>query len=324
MRRPAHPGQVVGSYNAGAMRASVRQSGSALSRRGLRAFTLIELLVVAGVILLLLGIGVPAFRAMSAQARQNRAESLVSGLLNRASVVATISHARAAVRFAPAEWLVQSDDSSASASAGRGRQAAALYEERTFVGKPESAAQIIEDQRFEPATQVAPVLLPGSLWVAPAAALEDRDAVRLGGPDGPRVDFADRLLTGTIGHFAIDPVRDDDLLAADDFFVVFDSQRGLVPDVIGQTAILWPLSGYDPTLGRETAGVLRNRLRRLMYDPHFQRFGADGLIFYDRELLRSLGPQAAAQARRDVLGRARLFAIQRFAGTLIAAQEARP
>ncbi len=316
----ARPGQVAGFYNAGAMKRLLRQLDSAPSVCP-GAFTLVELLVVAGVILLLLGIGVPAFRAMSAQAQQNRAQQLVSGLLNRASIVATVSHARAAVRFAPASWLVQSDETSASAAANRGRQAAALYEERTFVGKPEGASDIIEDQRFEPAPQVAPVFLPASLWVAPAATIEPRATVRLGGPDGPRVDLADRLLTGTIGHFAIDPVSDDTFLPADDFFVVFDSERGLVPDVLGQAAILWPLLGYDPVRGREVAGELRNRFRHLVYDPHFQRLGADGLIFYEREPFVSLGPQADPAARRELLARSRRFAIQRFAGTLIESQQ---
>ena len=306
-------------YNSGAMRTlATPPPHRPASRAG--AFTLVELLVVAGVILLVLGIGVPAFKALSAQAQRNQARQLVSGLLNRAAIVAATNGSRAAVRFAPAEWLVQADETSASASAHRGRQAAALYEERTFVGDPEpddSQVEFIEDQRLEQVGDVAPVVLPGNLWVAPAEATAGfLGRVWLGSRDGPRVVWPERLLQGTIGHFALDPVRDPELLSLDDFVVVFDAQTGLLPGVWGSTVVAWPLFGYDPVNDVATAGVLTRRQGRFSYFPRYQRFGAGAIVFYDRESFISLGPSAVPRVRRDVLRRGQVFDIGKLSGTL--------
>ncbi len=305
----------------------LRRGRAGRIRPGPGAFTLVELLVVAGVILLVLGIGVPAFKTLAAQARRNQARQLVSGLLNRASIVATTDGTRAAVRFAPAEWLLQADETSASVGAQRGRQAAALYEERTFVGDPEpddSEVEFIEDQRFEPAPGVAPVVLPGSLWVAPAATVgRPRARVRLGAADGPLSRWPDPLISGTIGQFALDPITDPELLSMDDFLVVFDAETGLLPGVWGMTAVVWPLFAYDPVNGVATAGVLNRRQGRFEYAPRYQRFGASGVVFYDRESLVSLGPSASVRQRRDVLRRGEVFDIQKFSGTLSEREAAR-
>ena len=244
---------------------------------------MVELLVVGAIITLLLGIGVPAFNALSRESRLSKGRQLITSTLRRANIAAITNRGMTAVRFMPVEWAL-SDNPSPTA---RRHQALVTYRYELEVQAPGNPVNIAYDDAFAQLEGASPVVLPTDVWAAPSNAL-------VSGAVG------DRVLTGDIGAFELDAgASGSKLLEADDFLIVFDHERGLASRAVGTA---WRMRAYDPTIN-QTVGGSGWRGNTQSYNVRYQRFNYTGIVMYQREPFRSLGNSATARARRDLLKR---------------------
>lgn len=316
--------------------------GPHCSPRLARAFTMVELLVVIAIIAIILGIGLPAFNTMTAQARLSKARQLLQGALTRASVLSVADKNLIAVRIFPGAWdqVDANSSSTASGAANAGAQVIALYKyvargEQPLVtsGGSTSVTTVAFVDRFERIKDSPAIPLPPDVWVAPSEALlsglVDRDGDGQGG--GSNDNELDEL-AGNLGKFVLDmdPRSNsqnrigspDRALPADDFLIIFDPQQGVVSSR-GRPA--WKMFGFDPrksmtppapppqfagidppsiTGQLETGGEYRaSPPAGYLPGRTFQRLNYTGAVLYNRDRLTALGPNAAANDRHELLGR---------------------
>jgi len=302
-----------------------RNAGTA--RYGLRTprgrrhgFTIIELLVVIGIIVLVLGIGLPAFNSMTRESRLTKAQQLTSAALSRASMLASSEASLAAVRFGPEAW----ERSLEGLTGTRGLQVLTTYRYVTTTEDPTNPLQPAFDDRFERTGEFATVALPDDTWAAPLEALRD----------GP--DYDEFILNGRAGVFTLNAAEArtsnrNSFLPADDFLIVFLADGSVAPyqpncegmppanNEAPDAGCYGKLSAYDPETGMETAGIWRNNPGR--YDRYFFRFQFSGVVFYPREPFLLLGPNAKPDDRRAHLLRHGLpYFVNRAGGALAPAQ----
>lgn len=293
----------------------------AVQDRARPGFSLIELIVVIGIILLILGIGLPAFNSMSIQARQGKARQILNATLTRAHVLAVADRTLTAVRFVPAVWeqVRAEDESSAADRALQGQQVASIYQWRfsPLNSNFNELDQVQFNERFERRGNTQVAVLPPDFWVAPAEALRED-------PASANEDWPE-ILDGEIGTFEIDADRRNDFLTADDFLIVFDPQTGLQParwpagsaQNYGERRSAWHLLAYDPRNGKqfETAYDTNNNGNPILKRP-YQRFNFTGLVLYDRERFAAVGNDVADRYEH-LSRRGLLFYINRNGGNLI-------
>ena len=257
-----------------------------------RAFTVTELLVVTAVILLILGIGVPAFNSMTRDARFAQSVSRLNGMLSRAAITAQADNTSTLVRFAPAEWELDPNLPIGAGDDARrrltGRMRASLYRYRSFLENPAQAGQAAEDPNnflysevFRRSDDTEEVVLPPDVWAAPVEALSDT----------MRLDSRLHLLNGQWGNPQQNFVQywytgSNTFLDADDFTIVFDPGRGLRRgqvtgpnmnrDAYQQAASVdLTVNNPDPSDNRRDVSVKR-------------RFFS-GVVFYQRSAFEAFG-----------------------------------
>lgn len=284
------------------------------------AFTIIELLVVIGIIALLLGIGLPAFNAMTRESRLTKAQQLTSAALSRASMLAVSEASLSAVRIGPEAW----ERSPEGQSGARGLQTLTTYRYVVTTAHPSDPLAPRFDDRFERTGEFESVALPDDTWAAPLEALRDE------------ADYDEFILNGRPGRFALNAAdakgtNRDGFLPADDFLIVFLSDGSVAPyqpncDGIPPSYNSAPvggcygrLSAYDPEVDTERAGVWNSSAG--VYNPYYFRFNFSGVVFYPREPFVNLGPNASADLRRDHLLRFGLpYFVNRTGGALAPAK----
>jgi prepilin-type N-terminal cleavage/methylation domain-containing protein len=294
-----------------------------------RAFTLVELLVVVAIIGVILGIGLPAFNSMTAQARRSKTRQLLQGALTRASVLSVADRNLVAVRIFPGAWDQLSETAAAtpSGAAGIGSQVIAMYKYVTRAERPlttggqNDPSVITYVDRFERIKESPAVILPPDVWIAPIEALitgpnGDRTQVDRNGNGGfDAGDTALDELAGAPGWFDLDcdprTNQSKAMLNADDFLMVFDPEQGLVSS---RARPVWKMFAYDPrptsginssptTGGLETGGdyAYNSFVGRGAYvvGSTFQRMNFTGAVIYDRKKFLSF----SQNARTDFLAR---------------------
>lgn len=270
------------------------------------AFTIVELLVVIGIIVLIVGFGVPAFNALIAQQRQNKTYQLLNGTLTHAHVISQADQTFTAVRMLPAEWHFNPEQVRVEALAGRQVMTTYRYRQATMPD-PDVPARIHFEERFEPAGDGPTHVLPTDTWIAPLEALDTTRYV----PDRPApvgYSIGDHVLSGTIGRFERNANSRENgserFLDADDFLFVFDPRTGLFPSLNRRP---WLLVGYDPTPGveREWAGMRDGYGQLYPAREKYQRFNFTGAVIYPREPFAAQGlfgeSSDELQNRREIL-----------------------
>lgn len=305
---------------------------------GAPGFTLVELMVVVLIVALILGIGLPAFNAMSRDADRGKARQLLNGALQRANITALSDKNLTAVRLAPAEWITGQAERLATQVGGR--QAIATYTQSIITDHPSKPrASFMDVPRFRQAADTAPILLPPSQWVAPLEALasgNDSDQLRDTHPE-----IGGSVVRGQIGLFAETAADSSTSSAnpsffdADDFLILFAADGTVVPSVtpsrVSSSAPIEPwrmnayipftpaTSGYVPEGGFEAPGRWRQNQER--YNPEFTRNNFTGVVIYERQKMLSTGLNAttAAQmdARRNVLRSGLALYVNRVGGGLV-------
>lgn len=285
-----------------------------------RAFTLVELLVVVAIIGVILGIGLPAFNSMTAQARKSKARQLLQGALTRASVLSVADRNLVAIRIFPGAWdqLGTTSAATPSGAAGVGAQVVAMYKYVTRAERPldTSGGQNDPDvityvDRFERIKESPAVVLPPDVWVAPIESLitgqnGNRNLVdRSGNGAFDATDVELDELSGAPGWFDLDcdprTNRPKAMLTADDFLMIFDPEQGLVSS---HARPAWKMFAYDPrpttgpnssqfTGGLETGGEYRYNATvgrgTYVVGSTFQRLNFTGVVLYDRTRFQSFG-----------------------------------
>ena len=292
----------------------------AFPNRRRRAFTIVELIVVAGIIVLLLSLGLPAFNAMSREANQSKARQLIQGALTRAAIRAG-SGAFVAVRFMPAQWAVTGKSATALKAAVDNRQYMATYHwVNSAQGNPNNLLTPRFADYFERLDGGAAELLPTGVWAAPSEAIAERDNLT-----------ANRsALFGAIGKFEFDASRrNTPFLDADDFLIVFGGRDGLQPSTL-RTA--WQIKGFIPAdengSGRDieapgdpaswSSSPGRRAAEFNGYARPLTRFNYTGVTLYPREAFVALGVDVEPGPRRDLLRRTGLNSfVHPTSGTLI-------
>lgn len=298
-----------------------------------RAFTLVELLVVIAIIAIVLGIGLPAFNTMTAQARLSKARQLLQGALTRASALSVADKNLIAVRIFPGAWDQVDGNTAASASgaANSGAQVIALYKyvargEQPLVtsGGATNVTTVAFVDRFERIKDSPAIALPPDVWVAPSEALlsgsVDRDGDGSGG--GANDNELDEL-AGILGNFVLDmdprsPNSNNRIgmqsraMPADDFVIIFDPQQGVVSS---RARPAWKMFAFDPRPASGTNAVVTGQLETggefststrppgYVTGRTFQRMNYTGAVLYNRDRLKALGPNAAPNDRHELLGR---------------------
>jgi prepilin-type N-terminal cleavage/methylation domain-containing protein len=287
-----------------------------------RGFTLVELLVVVSIVVLILAMAVPGLSAMNAQMRMTSAERQIQSMLKRAYYQALADKTMTAVRFVPGNWI-QNEEGDTGASR---RQQMVLYR---YVGSTErydGSTFVTEfNEYFERVPGVDSLELPEGVWVAPYEALDEDGFVRLNFNnertfDDPKTfnqNFGRAfVLSGVIGEFAYDANiangNDDqqrdglDLLDADDFFIVFDPQTG----VVSNNPTPFRIKAYSPSAEYE---IDRDHTNDSVF---YQRFGFTGIVLYEREGFVGVGNDPTA--RQDYLkNNGKPFVVHRSGGGLI-------
>lgn len=311
---------------------SLRRSAAAAAPRG---FTIVELIVVVAIVALVLGIGLPAFNAMSASSRMAKARQLVTGTLARANAIALSDRTHTAVRFMPSAWELDDSVNAATSASNRNTQSLATYRYVTSAqGNPSNVGEVMFAERFERIKDGPAAVLPTDVWAAPAEALDTGATAILRNGNSAGL-LRDLVLSGRIGAFdlnadslfELDPTvnnpsfatRNENFLDADDFLVVFDPDTGLVGS---HRRVPWRLLGYDPrttgsTAQRETAGEPFSNSNRNLRNP-YQRFCYTGVVLYPREPFVALGLDAPVPSRFDLLSRTgQRFYVSRTGGALL-------
>ena len=287
------------------------------------AFTIVELLVVIGLIVLILGFGLPAFNAMVVQQRQNKTLQLLNSTLVHMHVISLSDQTFTAVRLLPTEW--QFDPQRVRSEALGGRQVITTYAYRQVtMPDPDQPTRIRFEERFEPLEGGPMHVLPYDTWIAPLEALDTTRYVP-DRPAPPAYSIGNHVLSGTIGQFERNANsrenNNETLLDADDFLFVFDPRTGLFPSLNRQP---WLLVGYDPSPDalREWAGV-RYSGGDLIARQKYQRFNFTGAVIYAREPFVAAGKIGdntdQIQLRRDILRRHGMnYYVEPRGGSLIA------
>src|SRR5262245_28166804 len=118
-------------------------------RHTISAFTIIELIVVVAIIALVLGIGLPAFNAMSASAKLAKTRQLITGTLTRAAAIAASDHTYTAVRIMPTAWEVDDSPNSGTSIGNRNTQLLATYRYVTSSQDASDVSLVRFNERFE-------------------------------------------------------------------------------------------------------------------------------------------------------------------------------
>jgi Tfp pilus assembly protein PilE len=300
--------------------------GRARARAATTGFTTVELMVVLGVIALILGIGLPAFKSMTDQAYRTQARQMINSALMQAHVLSLSDRAMAAVRFSP-DW----ERANASGKLTTDAQVVTIYQYKfTSLNADPSAwstqgeiagGEFVQfNERFERVDEIAPQTLPNGLWVAPSEAL-------LHDPTDNSGFYGLDVLEGNPGDFEIDAdASNDKLLDADDFLIVFDPQAGVLPSrwpqpnpPPGVRKSPWQLLGYDPRPGRGFHTAWDTNARGVPLKPleAYRRFNFTGVVLYDRELF--LAGDRDDQERQEFLARqGETYYVDRIGGGLSA------
>jgi len=277
-------------------------------------FTVTELLVVVAVIILILGLGVPAFNNMTRDARFSQSISRLNGMLARAALTAQADNTSMLVRFAPAEWEMdpnyqkagESDDARRRLS---GRMRASLYRYRAWLEDPSQADQAAEDPNqflysevFRRSDDAEEVILPPDVWAAQVDGLSDLS----------RLDSRNHVLNGRFSPEA--PINrafvdnwytpNNEFLDADDFTIVFDPGRGLrrgsVTGVsMNSNAYAQQAASVDVMVSNPDPADSGTRRERSVKRRYFT-----GAVFYQRRAFEAYGndtTRPTTQARLDYL-----------------------
>jgi prepilin-type N-terminal cleavage/methylation domain-containing protein len=300
-----------------------RSNTRAVGNRSHSGFTLVELLVVIAIIGILVALGVPAFSTIQRNSQYARAEQLLSGLTQRAALLALSNRTPAAVRLCPAAWE-QLDDSAGTQVSGpvaTGRQVATLYQYKFSGLSPDPTVPnwdktVAFEERFERVADAPAVLLPTGIWAAPAEAIMS-DPYDSDNSDDDLFE-SPAVLDGTLGKFETDAAGgtsgNEALLDADDFLIVFNPETGLAPSrwpdqsdsaaghVLRRDA--WKLLAlrYDetnPSRSFETAYEANDFDAAPNLNQPFRRYNFTGAILYDREAFVELGPNGSDSAVRE-------------------------
>src|SRR5262249_41125871 len=155
-------------------------------------------IVVIAIIALVLGIGLPAFNAMSASSKLAKARQLIAGTLTRANAIALSDHTHTAVRLMPSAWELDDSTGSGSSMANRNRQSRATYRYVTSSTAFDASGNPIVrfQERFERIKNGPSAVLPADTWVAPAESLDATAVASL--RDGSAVNLQSATLTGPI------------------------------------------------------------------------------------------------------------------------------
>ncbi|MFO0839637.1 MAG: prepilin-type N-terminal cleavage/methylation domain-containing protein [Phycisphaerae bacterium] len=264
-----------------------------------RAFTIVELLSVIAIIALILGIGIPAFNAMTGQNRVTAAEQSLSGILSRAYVAAVGERSMIAVRFVRADWVIPGDPAQPQQPGLDKRQAVLLYRWNGGVLDPASSFSFSE--RFQLLEGTTPQLMPENTWFAPIEGLEST-----GNPATP-TSLAANVLAGTLARFDIQASRTGTQLCdLDDFMIVLGPQGAVLPQLRAYPLRMSDYTNWPTTAAFENVG---------------DRYAFTGLFMYEREPLVTLGPSATAAERQLVLKRsAKPYTVTRVGGQLVQGQ----